>query len=143
MIRGHYVRARSFIGCIGVVLIVTSMQLLAHHSFAAEYDGNKPITLRGVITKIELINPHSWIYIDVKGSDGSVVHWAIETGAPNALIRRGWRSDSVPVGTVIVVEGFLAKNGKSIVNGRDLMFTDGRKLFIGSSGTGAPDDPKQ
>jgi hypothetical protein len=129
-----------------VVLAMTlfpAMPLIAHHSFNAEYDGTKPITLKGVVTKMEWINPHAWITIDVKGPDGQVVTWRVEAGAPNAMFRRGFKRDSLPVGTEIVVEGFLAKNGSNSANGRDLTFPDGKKLFVGSSGTGAPGDPKE
>ena len=115
---------------------------IAHHSFAAEYDADKPVTLTGSVTKMAWINPHSWIYIDVKGKDGSVVNWAIETGAPNAMFRRGFRKDSLPVGTQIVVDGYQAKNGTAKANGRNVTLPDGRVLFVGSSGTGAPDDPR-
>lgn len=114
----------------------------AHHAFSAEFDQSKPVKLEGKVTKMEWINPHSWLYIDVVGADGKTTNWAIELGAPNALIRRGWRKDAVPVGIDLVVNGYLAKNGKSIANGRTVKFKDGRELFVGSSGTGAPGDPK-
>ena len=124
-------------------LVSATVPLLAHHSFNAEYDGTRPVTLKGTVTKMEWINPHAWITLDVKSPDGKVVTWRVEAGAPNAMFRRGFRRDSLPVGTEIVVEGFLAKNGIMSANGRDLTFPDGKKLFVGSSGTGAPGDPKE
>ena len=113
---------------------------LAHHAFAAEFDANKPIKLRGTVTKMEWINPHTWIHIEVKGPNGAVERWAIEGGPPNALFRRGFTRDSLPTGIEIIVEGFQAKDGSRKGNGRDLTFADGRRLFLGSSGTGAPRD---
>jgi uncharacterized protein DUF6152 len=112
----------------------------AHHSFAAEFDASKPVQLRGTVAKVEWINPHSWIHIDVKQPDGTVVRWMIEGGTPNTLLRNGLNRDSLPVGTEIVVDGYRAKNGTNRANGRDLTFPDGRRLFVGSSGTGAPRD---
>jgi hypothetical protein len=113
---------------------------LAHHAFTAEFDATKPVKLRGVVTKMEWVNPHSWITMDVKGPDGKVESWAVEAGAPNAMFRRGWNKNSIPVGIEIVVDGYRAKNGKNIANGRDVLLPDGKKLFVGSSGTGAPRD---
>ena len=112
----------------------------AHHAFTAEFDGTKPVTLRGTVTKMEWVNPHAWIHLDVKKPDGTVESWSVEGGAPNALFRRGFNKNSVPVGTEIVVEGYRAKSGKNVANGRDILLPDGRKLFLGSSGTGAPAD---
>jgi hypothetical protein len=112
----------------------------AHHAFAAEFDENKPIQLRGTVAKMEWINPHTWIHIDVKKPNGAVERWMIEGGPPNALYRRGFTKDSLPVGIEIVVAGFQARDGSMKGNGRDLTFADGRKLFLGSSGTGAPRD---
>jgi hypothetical protein len=120
------------------LMLVASAPLAGHHSFAAEYDGNKPITLRGTVVKMEWINPHAWIHIDVKESNGSVTRWMIEGAAPNALIRRGWNRNSLQPGVEITVEGYLAKDGSKMANGREMTLPDGRRLFAGSSGIGAP-----
>ena len=113
----------------------------AHHSFGAEFDSNRPVKLQGTVFLMEWINPHSWIHIDVKdAATGKVERWLVEGGAPNALIRRGWNKKSLVTGTPIIVEGFQAKDGTNRANGRDIVFPDGKKLFMGSSGTGAPDE---
>ena len=122
------------------VLMAAGAALSAHHSFAAEFDSEKPIQLRGTVVRVEWINPHTWIHIDVKEPDGKVARWMIEGGTPNTLLRRGLTRDTLPAGTEIMVDGYRAKNGSNRANGRDLTFTDGRKLFLGSSGTGAPKD---
>ena len=127
---------------VGSLLVAAAAPVLAHHSFAAEFDANKPVTIKGTVVKMEWQNPHSWIHIEVKGPDGKVETWAVEGGAPNALIRRGWTKASVPAGIEIIVDGFQAKDGSFRANGRDITFPDGKRLFIGSSGTGAPDDEK-
>jgi hypothetical protein len=124
----------------GIGLLLAAVPVIAHHSFAAEFDANRPVKLRGTVTKMEWINPHSWIHIEVKNSDGSVSKWMVEGGAPNALLRRGWNKNSLLPGTEILVEGFQAKDGALRANGRDITFPDGKKLFVGSSGTGAPDE---
>lgn len=123
-----------------VALLLPAVPAAAHHAFAAEFDANMPIKLKGTVAKMEWINPHTWIHIDVKRPDGKVERWMIEGGPPNALYRRGFTKDSLPVGTEILVEGFRARDGSTRGNGRDLTFADGRKLFLGSSGTGAPRD---
>jgi hypothetical protein len=116
----------------------------AHHAFAAEFDGNRPVNLQGKVTKVEWINPHSWIHIDAVMPDGKVVPWMVEGGTPNTLLRRGITKDSLQIGTEIVVRGYQSKDAlctpKCRANGRDITFPDGRKLFMGSSGTGAPKD---
>ena len=135
-------RSRLFgvVAGVAFAVAVAAVPVIAHHSFAAEFDAKKPVKLRGTVTKMEWINPHSWIHIDVKTTDGKVEQWMVEGGAPNALLRRGWNKNSLPEGTEIVVEGFQAKDGSNRANGRDITFPDGKKLFVGSSGIGAPDE---
>jgi hypothetical protein len=125
---------------VGLGVVTATAPASAHHAFAAEFDATKPIKLRGTVTKMEWINPHTWIHIEVKQPNGTVEPWASEGGPPNALFRRGFNRNSLPTGIEIVVEGFRAKDGSRKGNGRDVTFPDGRRLFLGSSGTGAPRD---
>jgi hypothetical protein len=127
----------------GIGLVLGAATALAHHAFSAEFDASKPVKLRGKVTKVEWINPHAWIHIDVEDSDGKVISWMVEAGTPNTLFRRGFSKNSLPLGTEIVVDGYQAKDGSNRANGRDLTFPDGRKLFIGTPGTGAPYDQKK
>ena len=133
-------RGKLAVAVIGVCLILAAVPVVAHHSFAAEYDAQKPVKMTGTVTQMEWINPHAWIHIDVKKPDGKTENWMIEAGAPNALLRRGFNKQSLLPGTVITVEGYQAKDGANRANGRDITYQDGRKLFVGSSGTGAPDE---
>lgn len=135
-------RTKLFSVVAGAAFLVAAAALpvVAHHSFAAEFDAKKPVKMTGTVVKMEWINPHSWIHIDVKTPDGKVERWMVEGGAPNALLRRGWNKNSLPEGTEIIVEGFQAKDGSNRANGRDITFPDGKKLFVGSSGIGAPDE---
>ena len=109
----------------------------AHHAFSAEFDQNKPVLLEGAVTKADWMNPHAWIYLDVKGAGGTVVNWSIEMGPPSALLRRGWKKSSMQVGVILKVEGFAAKNGKEFVNASNITLPDGTKIFAGT------DEPKQ
>ena len=123
-----------------VALLAAAVPVLAHHAFSAEFDAATPVRLRGKITRMEWINPHAWMHMEVTTEDGQVEAWMIEAGPPGALIRRGWDRDSVTPGTEVLVEGYRALDGSTRANGRDVTFPDGRRLFAGSSGTGAPLD---
>ena len=123
---------------IGGVLLGGASAASAHHAFAAEFDASKPVNFRATVKKVEWVNPHVWIHVEVKGPDGKVEPWAIEGGTPNVLFRRGFTKQSLTAGTEIAIDGYRAKDGTRRANGRDLTFADGRKMFLGSSGTGAP-----
>ena len=125
---------------VGIGSLALLAPLPAHHAFSSEFDATKPVRLRGTITKMEWINPHAWIHIEVKDESGSVTNWMVEAGPPGALVRRGWRKDSVKPGVEVLVEGYRAIDGSNKANGRDVTLPDGTRLFAGSSGTGAPYD---
>jgi hypothetical protein len=122
----------------GATLLAASEPAAAHHAFAAEFDATKPVRLRGTIREMEWINPHSWIHLDVTNEDGTVESWMIEAGPAGVLVRRGWSKDSIEPGTEVVVEGYQARDGSRRANGRDVTLPDGRRLFAGSTGPGAP-----
>jgi hypothetical protein len=128
----------------GAGLLLAAVPVWGHHAFAAEFDAKKPVKLQGKVTKMEWINPHAWIHLDVKNADGTMTNWMVEGGTPNTLLRRGFTKDSLLPGTEIVVDGYQAKDGSFRANGRDVTFPDGRKLFIGnqSPGEGAPESSK-
>ena len=134
-------RSKVFMLVLGAGLILASGKFSAHHAFSSEFDANRPIKLRGTVTKMDWVNPHAWVHIEVKGEDGKVTPWMIEAAAPNAMLRRGFSKTSLPPGTEIVVEGFQAKDGSNTGSGRNLTFADGRTLFMGSTGTGQPEAP--
>src|SRR5947209_9594330 len=121
-------------GVAATALFLSVMPAFAHHAFSAEFDVNKPIRLEGTVAKMEWVNPHAWIHIDVRKPDGAVESWAIEGGTPSVLFRRGLTQAALKAGTEIVVDGYQAKDGSKRANGRQVTFADGRKLFVGSSG---------
>jgi hypothetical protein len=132
------VRNLLMFGLVVMATIPLAPPASAHHSFAAEYDADKPVTLTGSVTKMAWINPHSWIYIDVKKQDGTVENWAVEAGPPGTLVRAGFTKNSLAPGTVIKVNGYRAKDGALRANGRDITLPDGKLLFVGGSSPGAP-----
>ena len=127
---------------LGVALLLTSAHALAHHAFAAEFDVSKPLTLKGSLVKWDMVNPHSWFYINVKEADGKTTEWLVEGGSPNQLIRMGVTKNTVPVGTELVVEGYQAKDGTKKAVGRNFVLADGKRLFLGGSAGGVSDPAK-
>src|SRR5216117_683881 len=130
-------QTKSLILIAGFVLLLAALPAAAHHAFAAEFDVDGPVKVRGTVTKVEWVNPHAWLYVDVKDPDGSVVNWRFELGAPNSLFRLGWKKDTIPTGLEVEITGFRAKVGGSVANGRSIMLPDGRELFSGGSGPGS------
>src|SRR5207249_4531482 len=126
----------------GVGLLLAAAQVRAHHAFSAEFDVNKPLKLQGTLEKWEMVNPHSWFHIDVKGTDGKVVPWLVEGGSPNQLIRMGVTKNTVPIGTALVIEGYQAKDGTNKAVGRNFVLADGKRLFLGGSAPGGGGDIK-
>jgi len=132
-----------FVGVgVALLVVVAVVPVWAHHAFAAEFDAQSPVELNGTVVRMEWVNPHTWIHIEVAQPDGSQERWMIEGGPPTSLLRRGFTKASLLAGTEVFVEGFRAKDGSQKANGRDVTFADGSKLFLGSSGTGAPIDGK-
>jgi hypothetical protein len=125
---------------IGAAVALAAVPISAHHAFGAEFDANRPVLLKGPVTKVEWVNPHAWIHLEVTSDDGTKTEWMVEGGTPNTLLRRGITRDSLKEGTVIIVDGYQSKDRSNRANGRNITYPDGRKLFLGSSGTGAPTD---
>ena len=134
---------RLLLGIGAAVVLALVQPISAHHSFAAEFDANRPITLKGAVTNIEWANPHIWVYLDVKGDDGAVQPWQCEGGPPNTLTRNGWTRESLKVGDQVTIDGVLAKDGSKTCNARLVKLPDGRSVFAGSSGGDNPPPPKQ
>ena len=122
--------------------LLAAVPLLAHHAFQAEFDDKKPVHLKGKVTKMEWINPHAWIHIDVAGEDGKVTSWMVECGSPNIMLRRGFTKESLEFGTELTVDGYQAKNGSNRANGSSVLFRDGRRLFVGGSNPDIPADKR-
>ena len=133
-------RTKLAVAVAGICFMVAAVPVVAHHAFSAEFDVNRPVHLEGAVVKMEWINPHAWVHVEVTEDDGDKVVWMVEGGTPNTLFRRGFSKSSLTPGAEIVVNGYQAKDGSNRMNGRDLTFSDGQRLFMGSSGTGAPRD---
>jgi Family of unknown function (DUF6152) len=131
-------RRHLLVGLAAVSLTLAGAPLYAHHAFSSEFDADKPLNLAGTVSKVEWVNPHAWIHVEVKKPDGQVEEWMIEGGTPNTLMRRGVSRDTLKIGTEVKISGYQAKDGSNRANGRDITYPDGRKLFLGSTGTGAP-----
>ena len=141
VVTGKLVTLKKVAALVGFTsLMLSSTQSWSHHAFGAEFDPNRPLVLRGPVTKVEWVNPHAWIHIEHTNEAGEVESWMVEGGTPNTLLRRGLRRKSLLPGTVIVVDGYQSKDRSMRANGRDVTFEDGSKIFLGSSGTGAPKD---
>ena len=126
-------KSRLAVVVVAAGLFLAAKPIVAHHAFAAEFDAAQPITLKGKLTKMEWLNPHGWLHVDVAQPDGKVVNWAIESGAPNALLRRGLRQTDFPIGSELIIDGYRSKNGTSTANGTSVKFADGRNFFLGAS----------
>jgi hypothetical protein len=126
--------------CGAVIFLVGVQALHAHHAFGAEFDPNLPVLLKGPVVRVEWINPHTWIHLEVTKKDGTKEVWKVEGGTPNSLLRRGLKRDTVKIGQIVIVDGYQAKDRSNSANGRDVTLPDGQKFFLGSSGTGAPYD---
>lgn len=133
-------RMKLAVAVAGISFMAAAVPVVTHHAFSAEFDANRPVHLEGTVVKMEWINPHAWVHVEVTEDDGGKVVWMVEGGTPNTLFRRGFSKSSLTPGTEIVVDGYQAKDGSNRMNGRDLTFSDGQKLFMGSSGSGAPRD---
>ena len=136
-------RIRLVLGMVGLALAAAAVPARAHHAFASEFDARKPVKFTATVTKMEWINPHAWMHVAVKKADGTVENWMIEAGSPNSLFRQGITKDTVRVGMQVVVDGYQARDGSRRANGRDVTLPEGRKLFLGSRGTGAPGDQQK
>ena len=131
-------RTNFYVIAAAAALLALATPAVAHHSFAAEFDSEKPVTVQGIVTKMDWVNPHSWIYVDVKDQSGKVVNWRFEMGPPNSLLRMGWRKDSIPVGTPVEIQGYRAKTGEAVANAKQVKLPDGRELFSGGSAPTLP-----
>ena len=125
-------RTQRILAAVGLAVALTGVSVSAHHAFSAEFDQEKPVNLEGTLTKADWVNPHAWLYIDVKNPDGTIANWSIEMGPPNALLRRGWKRSSMQYGVVLKIEGFAAKNGKLFANATNVTMPDGTKVFVGA-----------